>query len=85
MSLETFFVVPHFFKEWWNNCSFPKNTKTSQCTFIAFAATLQAPGSLLMHRDVSHISHIVQMKTVENSTYQVSVVDNSEMLILPLT
>ena len=75
--LETIFVALQLFQrmeELLHTCK--KNTKTFQCTSIAHAATLQVPGSLWMYRDVSHISHIVEMNTVENSTYQVSVVDN---------
>ena len=64
---------------WRNYCTFAKNTKTSQCTSIAHAATSRGPGSVWMYRDVqsiAHITYIVEMNNVENSTYQVSVVDN---------
>ena len=52
------------------NCIFARNTKTSQCTSIAHAATSRGPGSVWMYRDVqsiAHITYIVEMNTVENS------------------
>lgn len=88
ISLETFFVASHFFSKNGRELhickEIPKLLSALRLHMLLYRESLD----LWMYRDVqsiAHITYIIEMNTVENSTYQVSVVDNSEVFILLLT
>ena len=78
VSMETFFVASHFFSKNGRKLhickEIPKLLSALRLHMLLHCRSLDLCGCTEMYR-IYHI-YIVEMNTVENSTYQVSVVDN---------
>ena len=77
MSMETFFVASHFFRRMEENCTFAKKYQNFSVHFDCTCCYIARSWICVdVQRCIAHITYIVEMTTVENSTYQVPVVDN---------